>query len=193
MQEFARDMKYSFADNAEIGSVNGSLFSVGHSRKITDVISGMDNDRPVRVFLYQYTVGSGKNSHTYCYTVCENTFSGNVPHILLHKPGFFLLENGLSFFGDEEITLEGDFNKYFSLHVEKNFEQEAYEIFTPDFMSELIDTAQKLNFEFFQNKLYIYSHGYIQSRAELDSMFALADKLCDKIEPVLDHMKVQIK
>jgi len=58
---------------------------------------------------------------------------------------------------------------------------------------ELENSSQKLNFEFFQNKLYIYRHGYIQSRAELDSMFALSDRLCDKIEPVLDHMKVQIK
>ena len=189
MQDFAKDIGYSFTDSADIGSVAGALFSVGHSQSISDVISGTDKDRPVRVFLYQYTVGSGKNSHTYFYSVCENTFSGTVPHILLHKPEFFLLGNVPTFSGGESITLEGDFNKYFSLYVEKGFEQEAYEIFTPDFMAELEDTAKKLNFEFFQNKLYIYMPKYIETRAELDAMFALADKLCDKLEPLLDRMK----
>lgn len=196
MQQFAQSLGYTYSDQGDINSVRGSLFSIGHSMNMKDVISGTDKGRPVRIFLYNYTVGYGKNSHTYSYTVLENTFSGVMPHILLHKKEFFLFETPddfTNFSGSEPLSLEGDFNKYFSLYVEKEFEMEAYEIFTPDVMEELIETSKTLCFEFFQNKLFIYTPKFINKRAELDAMFALSDKLCSELEPVINSMKEDVK
>lgn len=188
MKQFAGSLGYQYFGSGDMSSVEGSLFSAGHSQKITDVISGLDSGRPVRIFLYAYTVGYGKNSHTYHYTIFENTFSGNMPHMLLHKEGLFLSDVPPHFSGGEHISLEGDFNKYFSLSVEKDFEVEAYQIFTPDFMEELIETSKSLGFEFSQNKLYIYTPKFIDERQELDNMFALSNKLCSHLEPVINRI-----
>ena len=189
MEQFAKSLNYSFEKEGDLNSVSGALFNIGHSQIMADVISGKDADgHPNRVFFYSYTVGSGKNSHTYNYTVFENTFKGNIPHILLHKQGFFT-DTSLGFSNDNHVRLEGDFNKYFSLSVEKGFEMEAYEIFTPDFMEELIEDAKKLNFEFIDDKLYIYTINFIGSRDELQTMFDLSNKLCAHLEPVLKSIE----
>ena len=191
MEQFADALGYSFSKNADISTVQGYLFQIGRSRDVHDVISGADGDRPARVFLYSYVTGSGKSSHTDYFTVFENTFDGAVPHILLRKAISFLPT--IAPLGEDTVSLEGDFNKYFSLSVEKGFEMEAYEIFTPDFMQELIETSKTLDFEFYQNKLYIYTPKYIDKRAELDAMFALSEKLCTRLEPVIKGMKGDVQ
>ncbi len=192
LEQFAKSLGYSYVKDGDMFSVQGSLFSIGHSQNICDIISGKDGDRPVRVFLYTCTVGSGKNSQTYHYTVFENTFNGDMPHILLHKKEFIYSSDVPVFSGGAAVTLEGDFNKYFSLLVEKGFEMEAYEIFTPDFMEELVETAKTLGFEFYQNRLYIYMPKYIGKRSELDAMFALSEKLCSQLEPVIKGMREDV-
>ena len=193
IEQFAKSLGYTYASRGDMTSVRGSLFSVGRSQVIKDVISGVDKNRPVRVFLYSYTVGGGKNSHTYNYTIFETAFGSNMPHILLHNPWLFLEGSTSTFSGTEHISLEGNFNTYFSLSVEKGFEMEAYEIFTPDFMEELIETSKTLGFEFSQNKLYIYMPKFVNTKAELDSMFALSDKLCSQLEPVINSMRDDVK
>jgi len=192
MKQFAKSLGYEYTEIGDIKDLKASLFGAGHDREMINVISGKDNGRPVRIFSYSYTIGSGKSSHRYYYTVFENTFSGNMPSIVLHKAGLFSQENPPHFSGGEHISLEGDFNKYFSLSVEKEFEIEAYQIFTPDFMEELIETSKSLGFEFSQNKLYIYAPEFIDERAKLDSMFALSNKLCDHLEPVINKIKSDV-
>ena len=83
------------------------------------------------------------------------------------------------FDGSEHIQLEGDFNKYFTLKVPKGYETEAYQIFPPNVMADLIDRAKDLNFEFNGNKLYIYATKLILVREQLQAMFDLAEYLDD--------------
>ena len=193
MEQFAKSLGFSYEPKGDLTTVAGTIFNVGHSQEMKNVISGKDGDgHPIRIFSYNYTVGSGKNAHTYYFTIFENTFLGKMPHILLHKQSFFAdIEPDLS--GAEHIKLEGDFGKYFSLSVEKEFEIEALQIFTPDFMQELIENAKKLNFEFFQSKLYIYTPGFIGSREELDSLFNLSNELCVRLEPVVKSISKDVE
>lgn len=193
MRQFAKSLGYEYASSGDTTSVFGALFHIGHSHSISHVLSGSKESHPVRIFLYSYVVGQGKNSRTYRYTVFEKTFDCIVPHILVHKPEIFFSEDVPVFFGGVDITLEGNFNKYFSLTVEKDFEMEAHQIFTPDVMEELIETSKTFSFEFIQNRLYIYTSKFIGTRAELDAMFALSQKLCTKLEPVLHGMEEDIE
>jgi len=194
MEQFAKSLGYEYLSKGDpSSSVDGSLFSMGHDNNISDMIKGKDGDRVVRIFLYRCTIGYGKSAHTYFYTVFENTFNGNMPHILLHKEQFFFGGNPVDFSGGKHVTLEGDFNKYFSLYVEKDFEIEAYQIFDPDFMQELIETSKSFGFEFYQNKLYIYMPRLINKRSELDAMFTLSQKLCTHLEPVVNSIKDDIE
>jgi hypothetical protein len=195
MKQFAGVLGYTYSDVGNITSVQGSLFNIGYDKTIFDVIGGIDKDRPVRIFLYRYTVGSGRNSHTYDFTIFEIAFDGEVPHILMYSNvNFFGLNIGeVQISSVEHVSLEGDFKKHFSVSVEKGFEMEAYEIFTPDFMEELVETSKKMNFEFFKNKLYIYVPNFIDKKVDLDSMFALSDKLCTKLEPIIKGMKGDVE
>lgn len=45
------------------------LFDRGHSKRIKNVMTGRTGDREVKIFDYRYTVGGGKESHTYAQTV----------------------------------------------------------------------------------------------------------------------------
>jgi len=46
-----------------------NLFNQGHSKSIRNMIYGQMNGAKAAIFDYRYTVGSGKNSHTYNYSV----------------------------------------------------------------------------------------------------------------------------
>jgi hypothetical protein len=46
------------------------LFNRGHSKRIRNLMQGSADGVEVAVFDYRFTVGSGKNSHTYAQTVC---------------------------------------------------------------------------------------------------------------------------
>ena len=175
-KQFGASIGFTYSKEAPLDTVSGVMFSMGHGASISDVLAGSYQNIPMRIFTYIFTVGSGKNSHTYNYTVFESTFNNELPAIHLDSSA-----NRFSvpyeFGTGESIKLEGDFNKYFSLHVPKGYEMEAYQIFTPDVMVQLIDKAKGLDFEFNGNRLYIYSPKIISKRDKMQAMFDLVDYL----------------
>ena len=175
-EEFGKEIGFSYTDSMPFGDVSGKLFSTGHSQSIFDVLSGIYQNIPMQIFTFRFTVGYGKSAHTYSYTVFGATLTGTVPHILLFSNTH---ESVVSdwFNGDETLNLEGDFNKYFTLRVPEGHEQEAYQIFTPDVMANLIDKANELSFEFVDNKLYIYAIKVITKRDDFQRMFDLSEYL----------------
>ncbi len=177
-QQFGASIGFSYAPTADMATVSGKLFLIGHSQSIYNVLSGIEHGRDSRIFSYRFTVGSGRSSHTYVYTVFETTFANMMPDIVLTCQADSVGDFSL-FDESEHIKLEGDFNKYFSLKVPKGYEMEAYQIFPPDVMADLIDRAQGLNFEFNGNKLYIYATKLITVREKLQAMFDLAQYLDD--------------
>ena len=73
MQQAAQQMGWTFAPEAQLGMIPHSdyfnLFKQGHSKSIKNMIYGQMNGAKAAVFDYRYTVGHGKNSHTYNQTV----------------------------------------------------------------------------------------------------------------------------
>ena len=176
MEEFGNSIGFAYVRSIEPESVSGRLFKTGHDQTISDVLIGTYQDIPMRIFSLSFTVGSGKNSHTYSYTVFEATYAETMPDILLFSKAE---QSAVSdwFSEDETIELEGDFNKYFKLRAPKGREQEAFQIFTPDIMAELIDKAKEVSFEFVGNKLYIYAVKVLGKREDIVSAFRLAEDL----------------
>ncbi len=175
-EEFGKSIGFSYTKSTGIETVSGKLFKTGHSQSLYDVLTGVYQNIPMRIFTLCFTEGYGKNSHTYSYTVFESTLNKVVPDILLYSKKHSSAV--LDFFnGDETVELEGDFNKYFKLRVPKGYEQEAYQIFAPDVMADLIDKAQEASFEFTGNKLYIYATTIITTKEQMQSMFSLSEYL----------------
>ena len=59
MERFAKKHDYSYIYDGDMSTVHGTIFSVGQSQLITNVISKLDDKYVSRIFNYQYTVGSG--------------------------------------------------------------------------------------------------------------------------------------
>lgn len=170
-QQFGASIGWRYASAAGMATVSGRIFKQGRGQKISDVLTGVMENRPSRIFSFAFTVGSGKSSHTYTYTVFETEFAGLMPDITLTDAATFAPTE--LFNAGERIKLEGDFNKYFTLNVPKGYELEAYQIFTPDVMADLIDKARDLNFEFSGSRLYIYAAKEVTTRIEFNRIFAL--------------------
>ncbi|GEM_PF-990431 len=145
----------------------GMIFQIGHSRKVTNVISFAGTDQTVGFELgeYTYSTGSGKNRRTYWWTYCCVELERNVPHMVLDSQ-----HNNVRLFGkdifsnlpatfrkDQVISLEGDFDKYFTLYAPTAYKRDAYYVFTPDLMALLIDHSRSYDAEVIDNKVYFYA------------------------------------
>jgi hypothetical protein len=73
MQQAANALGWAFAADAPLSMIPGMerfhLFSQGHSKKLYNMMYGMLNGARVAIFDYRYTVGHGKNAHTYSQSV----------------------------------------------------------------------------------------------------------------------------
>jgi hypothetical protein len=91
----------------------------------------------------------------------------NLPNIVLDSKtnnGLFGSTNlPASFNRNQVLSLEGDFDKYFTLYCPKEYEQDALYIFTPDLMALLIDDASPFDVEIVDNWLFLYSARPFQS------------------------------
>ncbi len=93
------------------------------------------------------------------------------------------------FRGKKQLSLEDDFNKYFSVYVPEGYEIETLEILTPDIMQELIQKGASLSFEFSNNKLFIFSNKVIENKMQLDAVMDFSDTLTKQLAPVLSQVK----
>lgn len=148
----------------------GVIFQIGHSRRADNVIEKVSSDDGLRFEMgdYQYTTGSGKNRRTSYWTYFCVELDRNVPHMLLDA-----ISNNISLFGrsimsnlpetfnkGQVLSLEGDFNKHFTLYAPKEYKQDAYYVFTPDLMALLIDNARNFDAEVIDNKVFFYTPRY---------------------------------
>lgn len=160
------------------------MFRQGHSRQIRHVVAGVVNRRHVRIFSYQFTVGSGKTSHTYPYTVFEFKFTGHFPHLYCNQ-----LFNSYGVKVGEVIPLPLEFEKQFTLYAPKEYEIEALEIFTPDLLADLLDRGLQHDIEIVDQELLIFTAGYVKTVEALEREFADAIALAQRLAPKLDRFR----
>jgi hypothetical protein len=58
---------------------------------------------------------------------------------------------------DQILSLEGDFDQYFTLYCPKAYERDALYVFTPDLMALLIDNAAPFDVEIIDDWMFVYS------------------------------------
>lgn len=80
-----------------------------------------------------------------------------VPHIVLkNRRSRVLALTGLGLGNRVVLSLEGDFDRYFTLFCPAGYERDALEIFTPDVMVALIDVASDCEVELVDDHLLLY-------------------------------------
>jgi len=191
MRQFAKANNFSYQKQAPLEQFSAPYLEMGHSRKIEDVISGKYLGLPICFFTFSCTIGYGRNAKHVIFTACEIHYKTNLPRIFLDALRHDFLNADIftkPSYG-EIISLEGDFNEYFTLYVPKGFEREALQIFAPDVMAKLIDNSKQFDLEFFGDHLYIYSSKTIDTKQDLSSIYSLAKILITELAPVLERLK----
>ncbi|MFA6354367.1 MAG: hypothetical protein WCX12_01630 [Candidatus Paceibacterota bacterium] len=191
MRQFATAQKFEYAENMPLDAVKGRLFKLGHSQTIENVVSGNYQNRPLKIFNYQYTVGGGKNQTTHQFTVLEISFSETIfPHILLQSETMMRFD--ATSWGeknqDTEINLEEQFRKNYHLFATDGYEIEVLQIFTGEMLEFLGQKGSNFSIEFAENRMYIYDDLFISKITELRGIFGLAEKILDLSGPLLDRL-----
>jgi len=104
-------MGFAFEENGDLEAIKSRadlpLFGHGHTRRVTNVMTGRAGGQEVKLFDHQYTTGGGKESHTSRQTVV--LFPGGGQHLpdLVLAPENILHKIGQTF-GYQDI----DFDSY---------------------------------------------------------------------------------
>lgn len=92
------------------------LFKLGHSRKLTNLLTGETDECRISIFDYRYTTGGGKSSHTTKLTLAAlESKRLRIPAFTLRPENFFDKIGGL--FGLQDIDFDDnvEFSKSFVL------------------------------------------------------------------------------
>ncbi|MFG6475743.1 hypothetical protein ACFXP7_05085 [Microbacterium sp. P06] len=185
LDRFARANGMTFVPTIADPRLPGMIFNRGSSRESSDIVRGAQ-PRFVEFANYRYTTGSGKNRTTHVWGYVAVKLDVPLPHIILDAVG----NNGL--FGsnlptiydrDQRLSLEGDFDRYFSLFCPAGYERDALYLFTPDIMARFIDNAAQLDVEIVDNWLFLYAKRDVSTLdpATWGWMFTVVAALLDKL------------
>lgn len=185
LHHFAEANGMTYLPRLDAPALPGMIFSVGSSRSATDLMRGIE-PRFVEFANYRYTTGSGKNRTTHTWGYVAIKLDVPLPHIVLDalgNNGLFGSNLSTSFDRGQRLSLEGDFDRYFSLYCPQGYEADALYLFTPDIMARFIDNAAALDVEIVDDWLLFYSKRPLSTTdpATWAWMFSVVGALLDKL------------
>jgi hypothetical protein len=137
----------------------GAIFGLGRARSAYEHFRSA-SDRFLDFGNYRYTTGSGKNSTTHTWGFMAMQLDRALPHMVLDSKannGLFGSNLPAAFTKDQVLSLEGDFDNYFTLYCPKQYERDALYVFTPDLMALCIDNAAPFDIEIVDKWMFVYS------------------------------------
>lgn len=181
MARFAADNGFVYARSSAEPLPEGIIFNAGHSRALTNLFQ----KEGLRVMNYQYTTGSGRYRQDHFFGVIEVKLPRRLPNMVLDARknnffGFSNLPSGLK--RDQRLSLEGDFDKYFTLYCPKEYARDALYIFTPDLMTKFIDYGATFDAEVIDDRLFVYYAGVFELSAQpaWRQVFSIIDTIAEK-------------
>ena len=138
----------------------GAIFGIGSSRAATDHVRSASG-RFLDYGNYRYVTGSGRSSTTHHWGFLALQLDRALPHMLLDaraNNGMFGGSNLPAAFDRKQVlSLEGDFDEFFTLYCPQRYERDALYVFTPDLMALLIDSAAPFDVEIIDSWMFVYS------------------------------------
>jgi len=132
LQQLANEMRWTFSPEGEeslLSSLGGfKLFSIGHSKRVANLLRGTAKDSPAMIFDYQYTTGAGKSRHTSYQTVlCLSVGGRPLPRFFLRPEHVFDKIGDVVGYKDIDFESFPEFSKKYMLRGEN--EQEIRSLF----------------------------------------------------------------
>ncbi|WP_223691965.1 DUF3137 domain-containing protein [Leifsonia poae] len=160
LDRFARANRFAFSSRSEAPAYPGSIFSQGSDRAIRDRITSTTG-HTFDLGTLDYVTGSGKSREEHHWGYLAVRLDRPLPHMVLDAKsnnGFFGTTNlPEGFSRAQRLSLEGDFDRYFTLYCPKEYERDALYVFTPDLMVLLIDEAQNFDVEIVDDWMFVYA------------------------------------
>ena len=171
LEKLARDngWNYGYKVHEKLHNV-ATLFNRGRNHVYTNVLTAPN----FQVGLCSFEIESGLVSITKNFKLFRNRqelshgymvmpLERALPHMLLDSKS-----NNLKFFGfetsnmpasfkrDQVVSLEGDFDKYYTLYAPADYGVDVRYVFTPDLMSFLIEESDSTDIEIVDNNMFVY-------------------------------------
>lgn len=151
----------------------GAVFEYLQSASVTDRFTSPDGT--FEVGNLSGTVGGSQSSDTGGFTITTSYSSTAkrsygylamrleraLPHLVLdatRNDRTFGSSIPMPIAGGQTLSLEGDFNNYFTLHCPNGYERDALYVFAPDLMALLIDATGDFDVEIVDDMLFVYSN-----------------------------------
>lgn len=193
MNEFALQNHLTYIENQPYDERAGMIFSAGHSRVFLQLLLAEGRDF-IELGNYQYTTGSGKNRQVHDFGFMRIKLPRRLPNMVLDskKNNFFggrLSNLNVGFGSSQRLSLEGDFDSYFTLYTPEQYKRDALYVFTPDVMQALVEAANVYDCEVIDDDFYIYSSKAfsLTDRAELLELAGIAHKLRSELVEQTDY------
>ncbi len=133
------------------------LFNQGRSRKMRNLIQGDSGEVSIAIFDYQYTTGSGKQTHTHRQTIVALQSSQlTSPDFTMRPEGFFDKIGSALGFQDIDFESHPEFSKSFVL--QSSNEERIRQYFTPTLL-EFFESKQGISVEAQHGKMFFYRTG----------------------------------
>lgn len=140
----------------------GMIFDLGTDRVASEIVR-LSTPRPVEIANYRYVKKTTKTHETFQWSYLAFTLDRELPHIVLDGVGndSRLLGSNLpvALATAQRLSLEGDFDRHFTLYCPEGYETEALYLFTPDLMERFVDAGGDLDVEIVDDRLYVYASG----------------------------------
>ncbi|EPD85884.1 hypothetical protein HMPREF1529_00899 [Microbacterium sp. oral taxon 186 str. F0373] len=159
LDRFARANAMTWYPSVSNPPLPGMVFGIGHGRVASDVVRG-ERPRFVEFGNYVYRTGSGKNESTHRWGYVAVKLSTPLPNIVLDAVGnnsLFGSNLPAALEGSQRLSLEGDFDRSFTLYCPSGYEADALYLFTPDIMARFVDHAAALDVEIVDDWLFLYA------------------------------------
>lgn len=198
IEKLAQENGWLYTHSTRENLQQGTVFTAGDNRTYRYVVDA----KKFQVGRYDFETGSGRNRHEYHYGYMSMPLARNMPNIVLDSKS-----NNLRVFGmdisnlpvtldrKQVVSLEGDFDKYYTLYVPEDYGFDIRYILTPDVMSALINESDNTDMEIIDNTLYIYFGRYdidnVAFWQRVDKLYQLfEDKIVEKTETYRDDRTV---
>ncbi len=158
LSRFAQANGLSLTANGLVPGYPGVIFGIGSERRVPERLTRI-TDPVVDFGNLNYTTGSGKNRTVHRWGYLAIKLDRMLPNMVLDAKSnnFFGSNLPKKFSRNQVLTLEGDFDKYFTLYCPQEYERDALYVFTPDLMARLIDEAALFDVEIVDDWMLLYS------------------------------------
>ncbi|MHA7985082.1 hypothetical protein ACX9R5_04675 [Rathayibacter sp. CAU 1779] len=161
LQRFADANGLEFSPSVPNPDLPGIVFQQGWGRIARQVLRATSG-RFVEYANYEYRIGDKNNYTVNRWGYVAIRLDRPLPNVVLDgKRNNSLFGTNLPerFRSHQRLSLEGDFDRYFTLYCPAGYEADALYLFTPDIMARFIDNAAPLDVEIVDDWLLLYGQG----------------------------------